>query len=417
MKKKLTVLLALMVFASTLILSSCAADPNDKIIVAKIDGKKVTKSEFNKDWALKKQEYGITDAILASGQYDDQIKDIKEGVLDALVTQKVTRIELGELGYYNFSPEEEATIQDNYDGFISSLEQGGQQTILANLKEGYNERDYAKAVNEYIDTTLGDMGIDLDYVKEYFSDTVAMENADAELVDMNISEEDLQRYYNDKVESDRELFTDLAMYESYIMQGDYQSYFIPEGIRFVRHVLISLSDEAIAEIRTLRGNGDDEGADAALEAALEDISDEANEVLTKLKEGTITFDEAIEQYNDDPGMTTNPDGYQMYADTMTYVPEFTEAGMALKKVGDISGLVASDFGYHILQYTSDYAPGPVDFESVRASVEADAPNQKRNEQWTALSDEWLAKHEIEYFYENLVEVSTDDAPAVLPIAE
>ena len=416
MKKKLTVLLALMVFVLTLILSSCAADPDDKIIVAKIDGKKITKSEFNKDWALKKQEFGITDDILASGQYADQIKEIKEDVLDALVTQKVTRIELGELGYYNFSPEEEATIQDNFDSFISSLEQSGQQAILATLDEGYSERDYVKAVNEYIDTALGDMGIDIDYVEEYFSDTVAMENADAELVDMNISEEDLQRYFDNKVESDKELFTDLVMYESYTMQSDYESYFIPEGIRFVRHVLIGMDDEAIAEIRTLRGEGNDEDADALLEASLEDISEKANEVLTKLEEGTITFDEAIEQYNDDPGMASNPEGYQMFTDTIAYVPEFTEAGMALKNVGDISGLVASDFGYHILEYTSDYAPGPVDFESVRASVEADAPTQKRNEQWTALSDEWLAKHEIEYFYENLVE-DIPDAPAVLPIAE
>jgi hypothetical protein len=226
----------------------------------------------------------------------------------------------------------------------------------------------------------------------------------------------LQRYFDNKVESDKELFTDLVMYESYTMQSDYESYFIPEGIRFVRHVLIGMDDEAIAEIRTLRGEGNDEDADALLEASLEDISEKANEVLTKLEEGTITFDEAIEQYNDDPGMASNPEGYQMFTDTIAYVPEFTEAGMALKNVGDISGLVASDFGYHILEYTSDYAPGPVDFESVRASVEADAPTQKRNEQWTALSDEWLAKHEIEYFYENLVE-DIPDAPAVLPIAE
>ena len=416
MKKKLTVLLALMVFVSTLALSACNADPNDKIVVAKLDGKKIMKSEFDKDWSLRKQELGITDAILASEVYADQIEEIKRSVLESLVTQKVTRMELGELGYYNFSPEEEASIQDNFDSFLSSLEQSGQTTILATLDEGYSDKEYTKAVNEYIDTALGEMGIDLDYVEEYFTDTVAMENADAELVDMNISDEDLLRYFNDKVESDKELFTTLAMYESYVMQGDYESYYIPEGIRFIRHVLISLSDEAIAEISTLRSNGNDEDADALLESSLEDIADEANEVLAKLEEGTITFDEAIEQYNDDPGMSTNPDGYQMFDSTITYVPEFTEAGMALKKVGDISGLVASDFGYHILQYSSDYTAGPVDFETVKASVEADAPTQKRNEQWTAMSDEWMAKHEIEYFYENLVE-TTSDEPAVLPIAE
>lgn len=57
------------------------------------------------------------------------------------------------------------------------------------------------------------------------------------------------------------------------------------------------------------------------------------------------FDELIEKYNDDPGMTANPDGYYFGKGEM--VPEFEESAFSLEE-GKTSGLVETSYGYHIL---------------------------------------------------------------------
>lgn len=57
------------------------------------------------------------------------------------------------------------------------------------------------------------------------------------------------------------------------------------------------------------------------------------------------FDMLIREYGQDPGMEANPDGYTFVSGVM--VPEFEQATRELA-IGDVSGLVRSDFGYHII---------------------------------------------------------------------
>lgn len=58
------------------------------------------------------------------------------------------------------------------------------------------------------------------------------------------------------------------------------------------------------------------------------------------------FDMLVQTYGQDPGMWNNPDGYTFVTGVM--VDEFYEATMALQ-IGEISGLVRSDFGFHIIK--------------------------------------------------------------------
>ena len=59
------------------------------------------------------------------------------------------------------------------------------------------------------------------------------------------------------------------------------------------------------------------------------------------------FDELIAEYNEDPGMTNSPDGYYFTDGQM--VSEFEQAAKALDEDGGISGVVETDYGYHIIQ--------------------------------------------------------------------
>ena len=74
----------------------------------------------------------------------------------------------------------------------------------------------------------------------------------------------------------------------------------------------------------------------------------AQEVLEQLEQAEdlpALFDELMHRYSEDPGLATQPDGYMFTTGDM--VPEFEQGTRALKP-GEISGLVKSDFGYHII---------------------------------------------------------------------
>lgn len=71
----------------------------------------------------------------------------------------------------------------------------------------------------------------------------------------------------------------------------------------------------------------------------------ANQVYIKASSGA-DFDELIKEYGEDPGMTSNPEGY-----TFTYgemVTEFEEACFEMEN-GTISKPIKTNYGYHIIQ--------------------------------------------------------------------
>lgn len=59
-----------------------------------------------------------------------------------------------------------------------------------------------------------------------------------------------------------------------------------------------------------------------------------------------TFDQLMNEYSEDPGLASNPDGYEFSA-TDSLVDGYREAALALE-VGEISDIVETDYGYHIM---------------------------------------------------------------------
>ena len=68
--------------------------------------------------------------------------------------------------------------------------------------------------------------------------------------------------------------------------------------------------------------------------------------------------------------------------------------MALENIGDISDLVESSYGFHILLYAGDVAAGAVPFEDLRAVVTANVTKALMDEAFKAQVTLWLEKAKI-----------------------
>jgi len=111
-------------------------------------------------------------------------------------------------------------------------------------------------------------------------------------------------------------------------------YLEEEGWYSCKHILLSTVDTTTREPL-------DEATVAAKKAQAEDLLAQ----LRASSDPTTLFDQLMNEYSEDPGLATNPDGYlaqpgQMYA-------EFEEGAKALAE-GAISDIITTDVGYHII---------------------------------------------------------------------
>ncbi len=77
----------------------------------------------------------------------------------------------------------------------------------------------------------------------------------------------------------------------------------------------------------------------------ETVKKQAEELLARIKRGE-DFDKLMNEYSEDPGLADYPDGYTFSQGEM--VEEFENAAYALK-VGQVSELIETSYGYHIIK--------------------------------------------------------------------
>ena len=136
------------------------------------------------------------------------------------------------------------------------------------------------------------------------------------------------------------------------------------------------------------------------EAAYAEILPVAEEILAKVQAGE-DFDALLEQYGEDTGMKNEPAktrGYLICEGLNLYVPEFQEAAMALENVGDVSGLVKTSFGYHILKYAQDIESGVVEYtDEVKTHLHDELLTTAQDAAYEAAVTQWVSEAKVETF--------------------
>lgn len=95
----------------------------------------------------------------------------------------------------------------------------------------------------------------------------------------------------------------------------------------------------------------------------------AEALLAQLRKNPDSFAEVAKKESQDPGSAPQGGDLDFFARGAMTKP-FEDAAFALKNKGDLSGVVESEFGFHIIRLTDIKAPKQRSFEEVRAELEA-----------------------------------------------
>ena len=105
----------------------------------------------------------------------------------------------------------------------------------------------------------------------------------------------------------------------------------------------------------------------------------ADELLASVRKAPKSFADVARKHSQDTGSATKGGDLDFFAKG-AMVKAFEDAAFALKK-SDISDVVESEFGFHIIQLTDIKAPKAPSFESMRPQLEADLRKQQAQRQF------------------------------------
>lgn len=268
------------------------------------------------------------------------------------------------------------------DAIVASLNGNGASADLVAYWIGYDV-SYLNSYMQYYtgssinwDDTLSDSMSVADYVKASVLSSVkqhlvlenlaskygvmltaeqeaAMAESDQSYIDQYGSEEafeaeiaklGMRRETYDRVARSNYLYQNL--YELYNTEGsalyasdeDLAVYAADQNYITADHILLSTKDLTTGEALT-----DEQKAEK--KALAEEIKQKLDACEGDIDELTALFQELADQYSEDPGRESHPTGYTFTTGSM--VQEFEDAAYALSE-GEVSEIVESSFGYHIL---------------------------------------------------------------------
>lgn len=341
--------------------------------------------------------------------------------IQSAVQNELVRQHMQELGIAA-TDEDKQTAQTSFETAVANYE----TSLLAEI-ENPTDEDKAKAHEETLKTAQ-----DQGFTVEYIIDSNLLNKAyDAIMKDAVATDDDVKAHYAEIVASEKELYAnDFANYEMMTMYAPYYGQaapiYMPAGVRGVKHILLSVSDElktayqeAQAALEEALDETETTGESEATEEATEEPSNEGvkdieaikteilasvkatvDEIMAKFNAGT-SFDDLVAEYGTDAGMKQEPQlsqGYPLHLDSQRYDPAFKAAAFdQLQKIGDISAPVVGQSGVHILFYALDIPEGAPELTAeTMESYRAEVLSEKQEAALTEKLAAWEAASTITY---------------------
>jgi foldase protein PrsA len=310
----------LSIITASVLAISMTACTGDKSPVATVNGKDITLEKYQDTLSAYKVTF---ENMYGKDVWKQQVEgdktrgdEFKEDILNRMIQDELIYQEAEKKNLIPSNKE----VNKQYDEFKKSL--------------GTNSDAYMKS--------LKDVGVNEKFLEDQIKTDGAIQNYNAEYTkNLKISENDLNKYYNDNKEEFRK-----------------------EEVK-ASHILISTQD---AEGKPL---ADKEKAEK---------KKKAEDILAKVKAGE-DFAKLAKENSDDPGSAKDGGDLGAFFGRGVMVPEFEDAAFSLEK-GKISDLVESQYGYHIIKVIdkiNEINPFPEVKDQIKKNIEQEKFNEHINE--------------------------------------
>lgn len=262
------------------------------------------------------------------------------------------------------------------DAALSSLDQSAIVSFKKNILNQLinHELFYQQAKKEKVKISNDDINLEIDKIKDNFSSPEEFnETIKANNITIVQLKENIKRHLtvNFILEETRNqvIISDEELLEYYTENKE--SFFEPEQVH-ARHILLETEEEA-------------------------------NNLLQQLKEGIIDFAEMAKEKSIGPSAPSGGDLGFFTRGQM--VKEFEDAAFSLQP-GEISGVVQTEFGYHIIKYEDKKEEHSPNFEEAKERINNILKYQRENEAISAFISKLKEEAVIVFNYDFDAEIES-----------
>lgn len=398
-KKIMQILLIILIFPSFVLfgIDGYKRFQNSGDVVATVNGVEITKEEWgqshknevtrmrasmpNIDVAMfdsPAMKYGVLERMVQTRVLESSAKKLNLKVSDQRVALAISGIE----GLAGIKKPDGSLDIEKYKQLLAS--QGMTPEIFENRMRGeVAMRQVVNGVTQSSVTFPAQIDVALDSFYQQREIQIAIFSASDFLAQAKPADEDVSKFfalhkneYQSAESADIEyvvLSLDAIEKNITLNEADLKAYFdqnqatlAAKEERRASHILINASTSA---------------SDADKQKARE----KAQSILDAIKKNPASFADAAKKNSQDPGSAVKGGDLGFFARGAMVKP-FEDAAYALKK-GEISGLVQSDFGFHIIQLT-DIKSATSDFNQARPVLEKELKNQQARKQFAEMAEQF-----------------------------
>ena len=370
---------------------------DDNSTVAKVDGRKVTRNEW--EFAQRDQIERIRRQMPNVDPKLFDTPEMKRQSLDAVVRERVMLAAADKLHLVTtddrlqrlFATDPQFAVVRNPDGSVNKealAAQGMSSEMFAQrLRQDLSRRQVIQGVGGTVFAPLAVAGTALDAMFQQREVQVQRFAAKDAIGKVAPTDADIETFYKDpgnalqfqapEAESIEYVVLDVDSLKSglTVSDKDLRDYYTTNAARYTAleerrasHILVKAEASAPAADRAK--------AKAKAEALLADV-----------KKNPAAFAEIARKNSDDPGSAEKGGDLDYFGRGGLAAKPLEDAAFTLKP-DEISGVVESEFGYHIVKLTAVRGGDKRSFESVRAEIETEVKTQLARKRFSELAGEF-----------------------------